>query len=78
MKLIRPMDSLKDKSSSDAAIDDLPVWRPEGRDFLESQLEAVKGLRKDLEISQLEIVKQTKKTARILDRISLGENEALA
>jgi len=38
---------------------------------LESQLEAVKGLRDDLERSQLAIIKQTNKTAKILERFEI-------
>ena len=38
---------------------------------LESQLEAVKGLRDDLERSQLAIIKQTNKSAKALERIEL-------
>jgi hypothetical protein len=40
-------------------------------DRLEKQLEAVKGLRDDLEISQLAIIKQNAKTAGILERMEL-------
>jgi hypothetical protein len=38
---------------------------------LENQLEAVKGLRDDLERSQLAIIKQTNKTAKILERFEI-------
>jgi hypothetical protein len=38
---------------------------------LENQLEAVKGLREDLKLSQLAIIKQTNKTAKILERFEI-------
>jgi tape measure domain-containing protein len=38
---------------------------------LENQLEAVKGLREDLKLSQLAIIKQTNKTAKTLERFEI-------
>jgi TP901 family phage tail tape measure protein len=45
---------------------------------LESQLEAVKGMREDLERTQLAIIKQTNKTAKILERFEIDGIEVRA
>ena len=45
---------------------------------LESQLEAIKGLRDDLERSQLAIIKQANKTAKILERFEIDGIEVRA
>jgi hypothetical protein len=45
---------------------------------LENQLEAVKGLRDDLERSQLAIIKQANKTSKILERFEIDGIEVRA